>query len=181
MKKIIKNFPIYSIKNFYTPLWPFWNKQDIIESVIYNKKYHIKHEGNNFPILEDNTNFFKHLYEKYYDYCLNKFKFIVHPKNVFVCWAYISKKDDFSEVWHDHIKTSTISAVYYLSIPKNKTSIDFCINQNYFNYEPSENELIIFPNYLEHKPNRCYNDGYRISINMEILSFQNSEDLFNLI
>ena len=55
MKKIIKNFPIYSIKNFYTPLWPFWNKQDIIESVIYNKKYHIKHEGNNFPILEESN------------------------------------------------------------------------------------------------------------------------------
>jgi hypothetical protein len=179
MKKVCKDFPIYSIKNFIIPSWPLWNKKKIIETIIHNKKYHVDHVSNNFPVLDDDTGFFNYLYEKYYNFCYKKFEFTVHPLNLSTCWTYVSQKDNFVEVWHDHTKTSTISSVYYLNIPKNNTSIDFRLNGNYYTHKPRENELIIFPHYLEHKPNRCYDDGNRISINMEIRCFQNSEDLFS--
>ena len=179
MKRVSEYFPIYSIKDFFIPRWPFYNRKDIINSVIYNQKYYVEYASNNFPILDDDTSFFKILYQKYYNLCYKKFEFVVHPLNLRTCWAYVSQRDNFVEVWHDHTKTSTISSVYYLNIPKNNTSIDFRLNGNYLNYKPRENELIIFPHYLEHKPNRCYDDGDRISINMEIRCFQDAESLFD--
>jgi hypothetical protein len=92
----------------------------------------------------------------------------------------MSDKNNFKEVWHNHLNTSTINSVYYLNIPKNDhVTIDFELNGNFFTYKISNNDLIIFPNYLNHKPNRCYKSGYRISINMEIICNESSEYIFN--
>jgi len=177
MKKINFNFPIYSISNFNSNIK---NKKNIIDTVLKNKKY--KNEGYNYPILEDYDNFFQNLYESYYNICLNKFNLTVNKfKNKSIVWAYVSDKINFNEVWHNHLITSTINGVYYLNIPENNTSIDFELNNNEFTYHPQENELLIFPNYLNHKPNRCYGDGYRICMNMEIICNETSEELFDRI
>ena len=177
MKKINFDFPIYSISNFVNKLE---NKKDIINSVLINRKYHNKNLGYNYPILEDYNYFFENLYKSYYDFCLSHFNFTVNQsRNRSTCWAYVSDKVNFYEVWHNHLNTSTINGVYYLSIPNNNSSIDFSLNEKKLSYHPKENELIIFPNYLDHSPNRCYGDGYRIAINMEIICNENSDELFN--
>jgi hypothetical protein len=166
---------IYNKKNFFVPK----EKNKIIDVVLYNQKYFQKELGGyNYPILEDNNNFFNQLYSLYYEFCESKFKFTVHPNNNKTCWAYVSDKLNFAEVWHNHIETSTINGVYYLNIP-DKTSIDFECNGEYSNYEPSEFELIVFPNYLNHKPNRCSGDGYRIAINMEIICYESADEIFS--
>lgn len=167
--------PIYSKKNFFVPK----EKNKIIDVILYNQKYFQKDLGGyNYPILEDNNNFFNQLYSLYYEFCQSNFKFTVHPNNSEMCWAYLSDKLNFAEVWHNHTETSTINGVYYLNIP-NKTSIDFEYDGKYLNYEPSEFELIIFPNDMNHKPNRCSGDGYRISINMEIICYESVDEIFS--
>lgn len=176
MKKINFDFPIYSIPNFIDELK---YKEDIVDSVLHNTKYANKNMGFNYPLLDDHTHFFQFLYENFYKFCLTHFNFTVdESRNRSVCWAYVSDKVDFNEVWHNHISTSTINGVYYLNIPNNNTSIDFSLGGKQLTYHPKENELIIFPNYLDHKPNRCYDDGYRIAINMEIICNETSDELF---
>jgi len=92
----------------------------------------------------------------------------------------VSDKSNFVEMWHNHINSSTINAVYYLNIPKkDNVTIDFELNKKLLTYKIKNYDLIIFPDNLNHKPNRCYNDGYRISINMEIICNETSEHIFN--
>lgn len=176
MREINFDFPIYSISNFVDDLK---NKKDIVNSVLSNIKYANKNIAFNYPLLDDHDNFFENLYENFYNLCLTHFNFTVNEyRNRSVCWAYVSEKVYFNEVWHNHQTTSTINGVYYLNIPNN-TSIDFSLYEKQLSYQPKENELIIFPNYLDHKPNRCYGDGYRIAINMEILCNESSDELFS--
>jgi len=177
MKKIDNIFPIYRVSNF--SFSHVFKKEKIISQILKNKKYHPS-QGYSYPIYDDCNDYFKNLYLKYYNYCFKKFKFTVDPaRNKTTCWTYVSNKDEFSEYWHNHIRTSTINGVYYFNIPKNNTSIDFELDGKILTYHPKQNELIIFPNYLNHKPNRCYDDGHRISINMEIICKETSQELFN--
>jgi len=177
MIKLHENFPIYLVKNFYVPIF---QKKRIVEKVIENKTlYYDSEKGYNFPILKDYNNFFKKLYSKYYKLCKKKFHFNEYLDSKSVCWAYVSDKNDFKEYWHNHIKTSTINGVYYLNIPKkDNVTIDFELNDEIFTHKVNNYDLLIFPDYLNHKPNRCYNDGYRISINMEIICIESSNEFF---
>lgn len=181
MKLIHKDFKIYSLKNFYNPLFYHFNKSKIIDKVLENEKYLHRTCDSlsiSYSIHEDYNDFFKKLYFKYYNLCYRKTKFTELPINKRICWAYVSDEKKYYEIWHNHINTSTINSVYYLNIPKGGTSIDFEKDGKFFSYTPNENELIIFPNHLFHKPNKCYGDGYRVSINMEITCFEEFDFLF---
>lgn len=176
MKKINVDFPIYSISNFVEYAS---DKKEVVDSVLSNRQYADKNMGFNYPLLDDHIHFFQFLYDNFYNLCLTHFNFTVNEhKNKSLCWAYVSNRVDFIEVWHNHLNSSTINGVYYLSVPNNNTSIDFSLNEKQLTYCPKENELIIFPNYLDHKPNRCYDEGYRIAINMEIICNETSDELF---
>lgn len=180
IKKIHEDFDLYSIKNFYKP--PLFQKQKLIAICWNNLKYKQPHaRGYNWPICEDSI-WFQKMYNKFLNYSKKIFNFHIDEKSTKkLCWCYGSTKDDYAEVWHDHAYTSTISAVYYLSIP-GKTSIDFQNkNGKIINYKPEERELIIFPNILPHKPRKCDGEGSRISINMEIICHESSEELFSRI
>lgn len=177
MIKLHDDLPIYLIKNFYVPLF---NKEKIIQKVIENqKKYSWLFTSINFPIIDDHFFFFRNLYTKYYKLCKRKFKFTKHINFNELCWVYVGDKYNYKEIWHHHQRTSTVSSVYYLNIPDDKVSIDFKMNQIAYTYYPKNYDLLIFPSYLEHKPNRCYKDGYRISINMELLCNEHPDKLFN--
>lgn len=179
MNKIHNDFPVYLIKNFYNP---YLNKNKIINTVLKNKKYCNPSKGYNYPLLDDCDNFFFKLYNRYYNLCKKKFKFTKDLKNSSTCWAYVSDKNYFNEVWHDHVKTSTINSVYYLNIPNNdNATIDFRLNYKQYTYKINNYDLIIFPNYLQHKPHRCYKNDYRISINMEIMCNEPADQIFNSI
>jgi hypothetical protein len=179
MNKIYDEFPVFLIENFYNI--DSLNKEELIQSILENGKlFFNKEKGINFPIKNDNKKFFGKLYEKFYDLCEKKFIFTPIKKSSNACWAYVSDKNNFKEVWHNHLNTSTINGVYYLNIPENDyVTIDFELNGNIYTRKVKNHDLIIFPNYLNHKPNRCYKDGYRISINMEINCKESAEYIFN--
>lgn len=181
MNKIYDAFPVFLIENFYNI--DSLNKEELIQSILKNRRLFSNIElGYNFKIKSDYKSFFNKLYKKFYDLCRKNFIFTPIKKSSNTCWAYVSDKNDFKEVWHNHLNTSTINGVYYLNIPENDyVTIDFELNGNFYTRKVNNYDLIIFPNYLNHKPNRCYKDGHRISINMEITCKEPAEYIFNNI
>lgn len=135
--------------------------------------------GHNFEILDVGDKFFTKLYDKFfYKSRLIFGDFELSSQNNKNCWCYRSRNEDYNSVYHNHINTSTINAVYYYQIKKGD-SISFLCNQIEKTYYPSKEELIIFPNYLIHKPNKPIGNNYRYSINMEIITVQSAKHLFN--
>ena len=99
-------------------------------------------------------------------------------------WFNINKKYDYQE-FHIHSE-SHISGVYYLKVPKNSGDIRFKgINNNNmfplkntsstiyrnsgFTYEPVDDDLILFPSYLEHMVTQSKNDDLRISFAFNVV------------
>jgi len=132
--------------------------------------------GSNFLLTEEFDLFSKILIdifhqktkEKYVDFFGN---YKILPKNKNLCWAYVSNKNEYRGGIHNHIETSTINSVYYFNMPsKHSGGISF-FNENgkILTYQPKENDLLIFPNYLLHEPEKIDTEEYRISINMEII------------
>jgi hypothetical protein len=71
--------------------------------------------------------------------------------------------------------------VYYLNVPdKTSGEIEFLgSNDKTFKYYPDTFELIIFPDYLVHKPNFSNSENWRVSVNMEIQTKETSLELFS--
>ena len=129
----------------------------------------------NFRI--NNYNYvFDRLYDCFFDISIKLFgNLTLSERNNSSCWAQVSSRDD-SNSCHNHINTSTINSVFYLSVPDDKSGkLLFCDNNGYeiANHQPFNDNLIIFPNYAYHLPTTCDNDDYRIAINMEILCEEN--------
>jgi len=168
----LNRLPIISIKNFF-------------DISIHKKKLsneilgQMLDGGRQFPIRSNKI--VKSIYNKFLKYCEDRFgklDIIQEPK----VWSLCTNKDNWKSVVHNHLKTSTINSVYYLNIPqinyKNIGSIKFLHNEKWYSYLPSNNELLIFPNYLIHDTEYNNTDDFRISINMEILC--NNEINWNL-
>lgn len=116
-----------------------------------------------------------------YDLTLAKIKtlyppYVLKPTNSSACWAYVSNKDSNTSLIHHHIRTATINAVFYLSpstlekyndgaigIYSNKTP-----DSEVFVYKPRQNDLIIMPSWLLHRPLPTAGERHRVAINMEI-------------
>ena len=131
----------------------------------------------NFPISQDFTSFFYNLYDKFFILSKELFgNFTTTEKNINTCWVYRSNKNDFNSVWHDHSCTSTINGVYYYQIDNN--GIIFKSDGKTRSYLPEQEELIIFPNDLIHKPEITTSTNWRYSVNMEILTEEPSSKLF---
>jgi hypothetical protein len=181
MEIVNSDFKIISIKDFYRVNFFHRKLINLILEKNY-KKYYEFFEGYNFPIYDFKDKFFYKLYDKFLvesKKIFGEFDVAVNNKNV--CWCYRSLGNNYSPIYHNHIKTSTINAVYYYQIKKGD-SITFLQDQKEFKYLPSEGELLIFPNYLLHKPNKpCSVNQYRYSINMEIITTQSSNNIFSRI
>jgi hypothetical protein len=168
---------IKSIKNFYTP--NFFDR--ILLNFILDKnykKYYSDKKGYNYPIY-DNVKSFEKLYELFLKDCKLLFgDFDLSPKNQKTCHCYRSKRNDYRSIFHDHERTSTINGVYYYDIEMGD-SISFLNSDKEHIYYPDKNELLIFPGHLIHKPNRPVGNAYRYSINMEIITIQSANEIFN--
>ena len=166
---------IHRIENFYkvNPI----RKQLLKNAIDRDSMNHVKSLGCNFPIT-NKSKFFKDLYEK----CLIETKklfgeYTLDSSNIDTIWCYRSNLIDYQCIWHNHINTSTINAVYYFQINKGD-SISFKHNGIIERHELKENELIIMPNYLIHKPNPTVGNKVRYSLNMEIKTKQSVHELF---
>ena len=154
--------PLISIKDFFNISKHKSNLLNEILSQMNNGGRQVKLKSN--KILSK-------IYQNFLEYSQNRFgklDIIQEPE----MWALCTNKDNWKSVIHNHIETSTINAVYYLNIPqidyKNVGDIKLLHNDKWYNYMPSENELLIFPNYLTHDTEYNKTEDFRVSINMEI-------------
>lgn len=181
--KLYETFPIYLIKNFETVEDTL--RYTLMSVILENKKRnHLGMSGGSFFIDEDYQKFFENLYNKFLKFSSDLFgDFKILESQKPKCWSYASNKSDSGpgEI-HNHIETSTINSVYYLNVPESANihcgSISFFLNGDTFTYRPKNGDLLVFPNYLDHKINFLNDVEYRISINMEITCEESSEDLF---
>lgn len=183
-----EEFPIFLVKDFIVIDNNFKTK---IKSVILdnmNLHYNIlKKGGYNFPIVNDYDNFFLETYYKFYDLSVELFGELNPTVNCVGCHSYVTDNNGFGiNKMHNHLQTSTISACYYLNIPKesifDQASISFISweTNTELMYRPSNFDLIIFPNYLDHKINYSPYTDERITITMEIQCEEDSEKIFRI-
>jgi len=177
-------YKIISIKNFY--IIDELEKLTITSEIEKNyKKYYDPNLGHNFEIKDYSSIFFDNLYDKFLEISYKIFgNFSICNNNRRTCWCYRSCEKNFNSVWHSHKNTSTINGVYYYQI-QDGDSISFLDkDKEEMVYYLSEGELIIFSNNLVHKPNipiSIIPNRYRYSINVEIMTKESSEKIFNRI
>jgi hypothetical protein len=89
----------------------------------------------------------------------------------------LSDKDFNKGRWHNHIETSTINSVLYLKT-QNK-GIRFRHKNKKIHMLPKENDLLVFPSFLEHFPDVSKNKP-RITLNLELRCNETAESIFNV-
>lgn len=160
----ISNLPIDK-KYWYNKI-VFKHKNNVYDSIGIN--FMLTKEFEELTTTLINT--FHSITKKEYSKVFGDYKLLKENKNI--CWAYVRNKNDFDTCIHHHIKTSTINSVFYLNVPSKKTGgITFYrnIDNKFLTYYPNDFDLIIFPNYLLHEPEKSESEEYRIAINMEII------------
>jgi len=155
-----------------------FNRQEFYEAIVkdhknlLNENYYIKTNNNSFFMDNKYDNFVKYLYSIFLNECENLFgKLELSCENKTGAWVYVSNKNEYRSRIHNHVKTSTINSVYYLNVPSNKSGGIGFYNDNKIihTHQPVNDELLIFPNYLEHQPLISMTEEYRIAINLEII------------
>jgi hypothetical protein len=188
IQRLNNNFPIYLIKNFEVPNDNL--REELVSLVLECKKRNHHSKGGSFFVDEDLDIFFENLYNKFIDIAYDIFgEYVIIPNKNHNIWSYSSNKFNHGSIpgqIHNHINTSTINSVYYLNIPQSVTiekgSISFFLKGNIFTYKPNNDDILIFPNYLDHRINNYEDDEeWRVSINMEINCKESSEQLFSRI
>ena len=174
-RKVTDDFPILLVENFCVPDAEL--KAGLMEVVLENRQRNRRMEaGFNFLIDRDYRHFFAILYNKFLKCAFEIFPGIrLLPTNSANVWSYVSNGDDHApdDFFHNHLRSATINAVYYLNVPSSATlengSISFLLRDNTFAYKPNNFDLLLFPSYLDHKISYLDDSDYRVSINMEIL------------
>jgi hypothetical protein len=175
--KKIQDFPIILIEKFKILSD---DKKNILSSL---KQQKINFNRNRF---KDSYNYaieYDKFYENLYSDSLECCKSILEPftiaeDNISQAWCFYSTEDDYVEVWHNHLRTSTINLVYYVNTSNNGGALKFSYNNKVMEYFPKEYDMLIFPNFLNHCPMRPIGDNPRISINLEIKCKENSHHIF---
>ena len=144
-------------------------------SVVLSQKDDISkyHGGYTFHVTDTNGDF-KNLYAHFLSIVNNIFgPLSLAARNKSWCWANVYNKNSFKTNIHNHVKTGSINAIYYLKIPKDISDIEAGLHivkngELFMEFIPEENDLLIMPCDVYHAPQPHSSDDYRIAINMEI-------------
>jgi hypothetical protein len=148
-------------------------KTRMIDTVLSQKDTANYHGGYTFHV-QDSFGDFKTLYSFFFNTVINIFGDVkLSPVNKRWCWANVYNKDTFKTNAHNHIKTSSINAIYYLKIPKDISCDEGGLNLyppglEPIQFQPDEGDLLIMPNNTIHEPLFHSSIDYRIAINMEM-------------
>ena len=147
------------------------NASKIIEEALEQRTLENSLNPYNFSIK---SQFQSLLYQQLFLACNKIFK--NQPKIIdsnYKMWCHISDKTFNKTCWHNHITTSTINAVIYIQTVAG-AGVDF----KGFYFEPKPFDLIVFPNYLDHKPRTAKEKRQKISLNLELLCKEEAKNLF---
>ena len=114
---------------------------------------------------------FSALYDRFHAECERTFEpFTLHPQSQRQVFAYVQDNVRGASVWHDHLTTSTINGVYYLSAPPASGQLWFLFRETLLKTSPQEGWLYLFPRWLLHKPIPQQAPFHRISLNVELIT-----------
>jgi hypothetical protein len=123
-----------------------------------------------FPIRSQDA-FFGQLHYQFLSQCLFTFEpFTLHPTSRNATFAYVQNNERGASVWHDHLLTSTLNGVYYLSVPDTTGQLWFMFRETLLKATPEEGWLYLFPRWLLHKPVPQQSPDYRVSLNVELIT-----------
>jgi len=170
---ILFNDPLVIKKNFKKIF------SDISEDMIHHL-LKFRRLKSNFQI--GNNKNFDLLYNTFLNFIKSSFINYTIKNLEYKYWGCLIDKYFAINSWHNHLTTSTINGVFYLKIDEeNENGLAFKINNEIKVYKPKLYDMIVFPNFLEHKPliPKKLNKT-RISINTEVFCREISTDIFNI-
>ena len=179
IEHIFKKYKLISVKNFY--------KVNFLKRIFFNRYLNKEYKANfclskgyNYQVI-GNCKEKYNMILKYHD-CLHKIfgEYTIDNKSNLSFCCYKSNKNDYYSVWHKHVHTGTLSGVYYYQMPK-KEGILFRLDKKIYRYIPEENELIIFPTYITHKPEQVTSFRNRYSINFDLFLKEDLKTLYGKI
>jgi len=170
MKKI-STYPIWSFNLSYTEE----QRNRMIAWVHKHNYVKALYTSENYPVKPNKD--FEGLYDTFVKIASSFLKFSLSENNSNLSWAFVSSAENSPAFWHNHMESSTINGVYYLKVNKDEQGIRFRQKNKEVLYKPKNNELLIFPNWLDHLPIPSKTSP-RISINMEILAKESAKSIF---
>jgi hypothetical protein len=128
-------------------------------------------KGNYSFEVQSRDPFFARLYDRFMRECETYFEpFTLHPASKSACFSYVQNNARGTSIWHDHLHSSTVNGVYYLSVPDPMGALWFMFREQVIKTTPEEGWLYLFPRWLLHKPVAQRASAHRISLNVELIS-----------
>ena len=153
-------------------------KDEIVKDILTSKQKagDYKARGYNFEVLTKYNDYLYNLLIKNSRKLLNSFTIRDSQLKV---WCYFTGLSNHKEdIWHNHIRTSTINSVVYLQTLKDH-GIKFNMGGEPWYVEPKNFDMLIFPGFLNHLPITS-NVQQRISLNLELKCRETATDIFGL-
>ena len=188
-----KNVKLISKINLTKEIEPI--KDELTNEILSSRLYHNSNSGYNFKVNTKHNKYLYDLFIKRSRRLLNKFTL---RDTDFKLWCYYTDNSFYlGDRWHNHYSTSTINGVLYLEAVKGY-GLEYCTDYNetfigdlpvelYNNrekkyIEPNNYDLLIFPNFLEHRPivSQMDKNKRRITLNFEIRCNESSKEIFNI-
>ena len=117
--------------------------------------------------------------EAYTSIISKKFLEIIHDEfnvsnklNPIQTWIYVQNNRHTNNVWHNHVNTSSVNAVYYIDPPAEGGGLQLTLGGRDHTIKPEINKLYLFPYWMEHRPLPQESKDWRVSVNIEYLCLQ---------
>ena len=169
-------------------------KDELITDILSSRFY--RHpESYNFKVNTKHNKYLYDLFIKLSRRLLNKFTLSDTDLKI---WCFLTDKHGSRwSTWHNHYNTTTINGVLYLEAVKgyglevctdyNETylrdlPVELYINREKKYIELNNYDLLIFPDFLEHRPLVPPMDKHqrRITLNFEVRCNESSKEIFNI-
>ena len=140
------------------------HKQAMIETFIENKIN--KKEGGGYNTLYDNREFTEEIRDKFLKVVHDTFD-VGYSQSKIQTWIYCQNDKHSNNLWHTHVNTSSVNAVFYIDPPDvgGGLQIEYC---GVITTIPVKtNTLYLFPYWMAHRPVAQVSPHWRISVNVE--------------
>jgi hypothetical protein len=87
-------------------------------------------------------------------------------------WIYCQNDKFFNSVWHSHIDTSTVNAVFYIDPPEPEEGggLELRFLEQSIKVPVQKNMIYMFPYWMDHRPLPQTSKNWRVSVNVEYMT-----------
>jgi hypothetical protein len=149
-------------------------KEPLIEECLNQRINLNKKNSYNFVLYSKYTNYLYNIFYNISKANLNTFSL----KDVdFKIWAYVTDKEFSKSKLHNHNLTASINCALYLKTQNKGITFQYKDQKKYL--LPKDNDILIFPSFLDHLPEPSKNKP-RITLNLELRCNESVESIFKL-